>query len=133
MRTDREGDMGFMEAMVSMMVVAIALAMYIGATVGTVTVTSDPLDGFDIDSLGCEIADGCILVESDDYVDSYLSITGIKGLSVSISVPGDGSIRPETIVCGTMDTVSHSRSFSSVVDSDHGRAVVVIYEVSACA
>ncbi len=85
MIADCRGDMGFMEAMVSMIAVSVVIGMYVALVATASAAAYSPLEDFDVDSLDADISDGVRVSES--YLYMYLGSTDIRGLSVAVSIP----------------------------------------------
>ena len=130
MHPDRHGEMGFNEAIISMMAVSIILSLFL-VFVATSAVTSyDPLEGFDPDALEIEATEDITI--SHSYLYSCLATMDISGIEVTISVP---HFHEEKVVfdAGKITNLQSSRSFMRVIDYLNGRTVPAIIEVVAYA
>ena len=116
MRSDRRGDMGFMEAMVAFMAVTVMLTAFMGVLATTTVVTADPTESLDPGEFTGTI-------ESD----------GFRGAAVTVTVPGGFCPDIETFTVGDMDGMLYSRSIPGLVTDDSGRVLPAVYEVVLCA
>lgn len=130
MRSDRRGDLGFMEAMVAMMVVTMALVMFMGVSSSMVSFHSDPMDMFDGDSLNAKYADGKVVCDNSGTMDGFLMNSGASGVEVVVRIPGFCD-EPTKESSGTQEGNVCRRTFMSNVDGDGGRTLVAVFEVTA--
>lgn len=128
MIADCRGDMGFMEAMVSMIAVSVVIGMYVALVATASAAAYSPLEDFDVDSLDADISDGVRVSES--YLHMYLGSTDIRGLSVAVSIPffdeDEGSFS-----VGDTDGDGFSKRYVRVLDYENGRSVPAVIEVAA--
>lgn len=127
------GSMDFMEGIVATMAVAVVLTAFLGLVAGTEVEISDPLDGLDPGELTGEIVAGTYRPFFEEYVAEYADTHGIGWISVSVSIPGGFCDRPEAVSFGEAADPTDVRRFPTVVETDDGRRVISIVEVSACA
>ena len=124
------GEMGFNEAIISMMAVSIVLSLFLVFVATTSISAYDPMDGFNPDSLEVNVKDEVTVSES--YMFSCLGIMDIYGLTVIVTVPHfhDDSVRFDI---GKQSDLFYSQTYIRILDYDNGRAVPVIIEVIAYA
>lgn len=127
------GSMDFMEGIVATMAVAVVLAAFLGLVAGTAIEGSGPLDGIDPGELKGEIVAGEYRPLFGDYIAGYADAHGFGGISVRTEIPGDFCGTPETVSYGDASDPTDVRRFSTTVETDDGRRIVAIHEVSACA
>lgn len=132
MHEDDGGDMGFLESIIAMMVVVTVTAAFIGVLAYAAGVAADPTDGIDPDMVTGTIVDGEFFRGFEDYIQTYADARGLRGMSVSVTVPGGfcGQVQPYTY--GSMDGGLFSRVVTSLVPDDNGRSVLAVFEVTAC-
>ena len=121
------GDMGFNEAIVSMMAVCVVLGLYLLFVASSAVASYDPIEGFDPDALEIEIVDNISVSES--YMFTCLGTMDIIGMTVNISVPHFD--RMSSFSVGSESNLEYSQSYLRVVDYDNGRNVPVFIEVIA--
>ena len=107
MRSDRRGDMGFMEAIVAFMAVSVVLTAFMGALATTTVVTADPTGSLDPGEFTGVIEDGVFVPGFIEYIDGFA-------------------------VRGDMDGMLFSRTMSGHVADDAGRVLPAFYEVVLC-
>ena len=124
------GEMGFNEAIISMMAVSIVLSLFLVFVATTSISAYDPMDGFNPDSLELDAKDGITVSES--YMFSCLGIMDICGLTVIVTIPHfhDDSVRFDI---GKQSDLFYSQTYIRILDYDNGRAVPAIIEVIAYA
>jgi len=128
MNGDSHGDMGFAEAIVSMMAVAAVIGLYLVFAATSSVVAYDPLEGFDADALEAYIADGIEVSES--YMFMCLGTMDIRGMSVSVSIPHFDE-KGCTFSVGSITDLPYSQTYIRVLDYDNGRKVPAVIEVIA--
>ena len=131
MRFGCRGDMGFMEAMLSMMAVVLVLMAYLGSVASTITVTGDPVDPLEDLSLEASMVEGTVILESSDDLPGFIARNGYFGICVTVSVPFFSSDYYEVIV-GSMEGDLHTRSWTGLIPADGGRSIVAVYGVTVC-
>lgn len=132
MRSDRRGDMGFTESMLSAMAVTVVLMAFIASSATAIVTESDPMGGFDPSRLGGTVEDGVLVPDHRGYLLDHMSRSGCTGISVEAEVPG-GFVGPgEPVTVGSMDGPLESRRFLSMLDAGDGRVLPVVYEVTVC-
>jgi len=126
-----DGDMGFLEAMLAMMAVVLALTAFIGAAALLMAADADADLRFDLEKLGGEVADGEFKPAFEDYLQEYLDVTGRSYVSVETEVPG---FCERSVVSAGEDPGSGYFTLfrTSVVSCDGGRAVPAVFRVIAC-
>ena len=128
---DRRGEGGFMEAIIALMMVTIALTAFFGMLAYSEIGESD--DGISLDTGFIEdlkIIDGEIFGETEKQLDSFVEKNGLNGTRLTVKVAGTlsdavmvrSSGYEEGNNVGTM-----TGTFS--VDSDDGRVFAASYEV----
>lgn len=132
MRSDRRGDMGFMEAMVAFMAVSVVLTAFMGALATTTVVTADPTGSLDPGEFTGTIEDGVFVPGFVEYIDGFADTRGCDGVTVSVTVPGGFCEEVEPYVRGYMDGMLFSRTMSGHVADDAGRVLPAFYEVVLC-
>lgn len=130
MRSDRRGDIGFSEAIVAVIVVTMGLVAFIGVSSAFVSSHSDPLEGLDPDSFDAEVIDGTIVTYHHDFMKRFVSSSGASGMSITVSVPGGFADSPVTDVVGDRSGGMFTRSYVSAIDTDGGRTVAAVFEVT---
>jgi hypothetical protein len=123
---DARGDMGFMEAIVSLMAVTIVIGLYLAFVATSAAAAYDPMERFDIDSLDVDISDGVSIDVS--YLYACIAANDIAGISVTVTVPGFLEDVAEFRV-GNVAGLEHSRTFLRVLPFDNGRNIPVVVEV----
>jgi hypothetical protein len=126
-----DGDMGFLEAIMAMMAVVLALTAFLGAAALLIVADADTDLRFDLDRLGGEVSDGEFRPSYADYLQEYLDVTGRPYVSVEAEVPG---FCPRTAISAGVDPGSgYTTLFRTVaVPCDGGRAVPAVFRVVAC-
>ena len=129
---NRNGDMGFMEAVLSMMAVVLALTAFLGAAALLITADAESDLRFDAGMLGGEISGGEFIPSYGRYLQEYLDATGRLYVSVEAAVPG-GFCEDSLISAGTDPGSGYSTVFrTGSVDCDGGRKVPAVFRVSIC-
>ncbi len=130
---DTKGDMGFMEAVLSMMAVVLALTAFFGAVMLLTASDHGQSYRFDAGMLDGEITDGEFVPGYQDYLREYLDASGKKFVSVDAEIPGGfcGEIKKET--AGTDPGRGYTSLFSAGTASDDaGRRIPVWCRVVFC-
>lgn len=133
MINERRGDMGFMEAMVSFMAVALVLTAFIGVLAVTEVDSADPTEGLDPAMFTGTVEAQTFLPGFTEYIDRYVDANGLSGASVVVTVPGDYCEEPEAFVVGSMDGMLYGRQIPGTVTDDEGRTLPAMFEVMLCA
>lgn len=133
MRSDRRGDMGFMEAMVAFMAVTVMLTAFMGVLATTTVVTADPTESLDPGEFTGTIESNGFRSGCTEYVSVFVDIHGLRGAAVTVTVPGGFCPDIETFTVGYMDGMLYSRSIPGLVTDDSGRVLPAVYEVVLCA
>lgn len=128
---DKRGVGGFMESMVAMMVVTIALSMFMTAFAYTNTGDCEVHD-VSTDFLGSlSIEDGTIIGLDEDYLVEESERKGYRSMTVSIKVAGD--LMDIELSSGTRtdgcDQIIRNGTF--MLPSDDGGRYAAVYEVIA--
>ncbi|MGN0097794.1 MAG: hypothetical protein ACI38Y_00515 [Candidatus Methanomethylophilaceae archaeon] len=130
MRSDRRGDMGFMEAMIMVMIVSIVLMIYLGAAAALIHIHTDPLEGLDGEALCAEVESGQVVADNSGYMETYVSSVGASGMTVVTTVPGGFASVPLVESSGVTEGERHHRLFTSLIPADNGRMVTAVFEVT---
>ena len=130
MRSDRRGDMGFLEAMTMVMMVSIVLMLYLGAASALIHIHTDPLEGLEGEALDAKVESGQVVADNSTYMETYVSYTGASGMRVVTTVPGGFASQPLEESFGVMDGDRYTRMFTSQVQADNGRTVIAVFEVT---
>lgn len=133
MISERRGDMGFMEAMVSFMAVALVLTAFTGVLAVTEVDSADPTDGLDPRMFTGTIESRGFVPGFTGYIDRYVDSNGLSGASVVVTIPGDYCEEPEAFVIGSMDGMVYGRQIPGTVTDDSGRTLPAMFEVMLCA
>ena len=133
MRSDRRGDMGFMEAMVAFMAVTVMLTAFMGVLATTTVVTVDPTESLDPGEFTGTIEPDGFRSGFTEYVSAFVDTHGLRGAAVTVTVPGGFCPDIETFTVGDMDGMLYSRSIPGLVTDDSGRVLPAVYEVVLCA
>jgi hypothetical protein len=128
MISDRHADMGFMEAMISLMAVIAVLGLYLAFLTTSTVAAYDPMEGFDPDSLNVDVSDGVKIDESYLYV--CLGSYDVWGIGVTVSVPYF-SEEGQSITVGRTSEITSTKNFVRVLQYENGRCVPVIIGVVA--
>ena len=130
MRSDRRGDMGFLEAMTMVMVVSIVLMIYLGAAVALIHIHDDPLDALEGGALHAKVESGQVVADNSGYMETYVSSAGASGMRVVTTVPGGFASVPLVESIGVADGDRFTRMFTSLIPADNGRTVTAVFEVT---
>ena len=128
---NKRGEGGFMEAMVALMMVTIALTAFLGMLAYSEIGKSDDrvtLDTRFIEDL--QIIDGEIVGETEKQLDHFVEKNGLNGARLTVEVAGTLSDASLVRTSGTAvgDNVgTFTGSFS--ISSDDGRVFAASYEV----
>jgi len=121
------GDMGFNEAIVSMMSVCVIISIYLLFVASSAVASYDPMEGFDPDALEIGVVDDITVSES--YMFTCLGTMDIIGITVNISVPHFD--RMSSFSVGSESNLEYSQSYMRMLDYDNGRIIPVYIEVIA--
>ena len=133
MRSDRRGDMGFMEAMVAFMAVTVMLTAFMGVLATTMVVTADPTESLDPGEFTGTIEPDGFSSGFTEYVSVFVDTHGLRGAAVTVTVLGGFCPDTGTFTVGDMDGMLYSRSIPGLVTDDSGRVLPAVYEVVLCA
>jgi len=130
---DRKGDIGFMEAMMSMMVVILTLTAFIGAfsihmaheNAQRTIFEEDFQDSFSISGKG-------IVGDPTEAIIRMMEFEGFKGIVVRCSVPGMDSIPDRMFSAGEVTKSIESTKRLVTLGGDDGRSIPAIIEVAIC-
>ena len=128
---DKRGEGGFMEAMVALMMVTIALTAFIGMLAYSEIGKSD--DSVSLDTRFVEdlqIVDGNIAGETGKYLDRFVEKNGLNGTRLTVKVAGSLSDASLLRTSGTEEgnnVGTFTGTFS--IPSDDGRTFAASYEV----
>ena len=129
---DDHGDMGFLEAMLAMMAVVLALTAFIGAAALLIAADADTDLRFDLEELGGEIVGGEFVPSYEDYLQEYLDVTGRAFVSVEAEVPG-GFCQKSVLSAGADPGSGYATLFRTVaVPCEGGRMFPAVFRVIAC-
>jgi len=128
MISDRHGEMGFMESMVSMMAVTIVIGLYIAFVATSAATTYAPLNDFDPKSAEITLGDGIEMSES--YLYMFLATGKVDGISVTVSVPIFFE-ESRTFTVGDTSGPEYSATYLLLLDHSGGRKVPAVAEVRA--
>ena len=132
MKTDRRGDMGFMDAMVGFIAATIVLSAFLGVVIGVAAYGGDPSSALDPGRFSGTVEGGEFKPGYIGYMGDYLDSSGCRGISVSVLIPGGFCEQPEPTTIGSMDGELFSRTFVSMVRDDSGRIFPAVFEVVLC-
>ncbi len=128
MISDLHADMGFMEAMISLMAVIAVLGMYLAFLATSTAAAYDPLEGFDPDSLELDVSNGITVSES--YLYGCLGSYDVLGIEVSVSIPYF-SDQEQTFLVGSTSGFESTSRYVRVLPYENGRCVPVVIGVVA--
>ena len=126
MISDRHADMGFMEAMISLMAVIAVLGMYMAFLASSSIAAYDPLEDMDPGSLDVDISDGVKVSES--YMYRCLGEFDIVGMQVTVTIPYFSN-EEYSFMVGKVSDISSSKRFSEVLEYENGRHIPAVIEV----
>ena len=123
---DKRGEGGFMEAMLALMMVTVALTAFLSmlayCEIG-VSLDTDFIED-------ARLIDGRIVIEADDRLDRFVDLNGLNGARLSIRIAGTLSDASLTRSSGTEDGDNVSAINGTFpIGSDDGRVFVASYEV----
>ena len=133
---DKENHMtaaiGFMEAMVAMMVVVTALMVYLSSAGALLVAGDDPVAGFDTDSLGLDYGDRRLEALSEDYIRGFVDGGSASGVLVVATMPGTDF---GDVMFSYGDMTGHRSSAVSlgITECGSGRWMATVFEVTVCA
>ncbi len=129
---NREGDMGFLEAMLAMMAVVLTLTAFLGAAALLMVADADTDLRFDLEKLGGEVSNGEFVPSYEDYLQEYLDVTGRTYVSVEADVPG-GFCEKSALSMGEDPGSGYATLFkTTTVSCDGGRILPAVFRVIAC-
>ncbi len=125
---DSKGDMGFNEAMLSMMVVSLVLGAYLIFISGAAVADYDPIEDFEVDSLNLDTSDGVEI--SSSYLFICLATMDVSGISVDVIIPGfiEDVYHLEVGECNGSE---YSKNYIRVCEYADGRTVPAVIKVVA--
>ena len=128
---NKRGEGGFMEALVALMMVTIALTAFLGILAYSEIGSSDDemtLDTGFIEKL--RLVDGDITGETDRQLELFIEKNGLNGTRLTVEVAGtlsDSSMVRDYGTCEGNNVGTMTGTFS--IDSDDGRVFAASYEV----
>ncbi len=129
---DKQGDMGFLEAMLAMMAVVLTLTAFLGAAALLMVADADTDLRFDLEKLGGEVSGGDFVPSYEGYLQEYLDVTGRMYVSVEAEVPG-GFCEKSILSLGEDPGSGYQTLFrTAVVQCDGGRVLPAVFRVIAC-
>ena len=129
---NRSGEMGFMEAVLSMMAVVLALTAFLGAAALLISADSEEDLRFNVGMLGGEIINGEFVPSYECYLQEYLDASGKTYVSVEADVPGE-FCEDSSVSLGTDPGSGYSTLFRTMsIGCDGGRKVPAIFRVTIC-
>ena len=128
---DKRGEGGFMEAMLALMMVTIALTAFLSMLAYCEIGGSDDEISLDTDFIeDAQLIDGKIVIEADDRLDRFVDMNGLNGARLSIRIAGTLSDASLIRSSGTEDGDNVSAINGTFpIGSDDGRVFVASYEV----
>lgn len=132
MRSDSRGDSGFAEAMVSLMVVTVVLAVFLSALASILPESGGHAAVLDMSRFTGEVVDGTFVPHFIDYASSFPDASGARGISVSVTVPGGICAPMEPFTFGSMDGSLESVSKVVTLTDDDERSFPALVEVVVC-
>jgi len=128
---DKRGEGGFMEAMVALMMVSIALTAFLGMLAYSEIGESDDtitLETRFIEDL--QIVDGEIVGETENQLDRFVEKNGLNGTRLTVKAAGTLSDASLVRTSGTTEG-NNVGTFTGTfpIDSDDGRVFAASYEV----
>lgn len=127
MLNNRKGDMGFGEAAISVIAVVLILNAFAVAVAGH-DYSNDPGE-LDFGMLDFNIIGGEFVLDSVEYVESYIQRESLNGLELKVSCPLYEDYRCSF---GSGTEYNFIYSGTGVAHDDCGRTVPVVYRVSVC-
>ncbi len=126
MMLNRSGEMGFMEAIISMIAVVSVLGIYFVFVASGSMLSADLTESFDPDSLHINAVDGINIDES--YLFIYLAENDLEGVSVSIDIPFFTN-DPFEFSIGERSALEYSNRYLTSIDYDNGRVLPAIIDL----
>lgn len=130
MRFDKKGDIGFPEAMMSVMIVTVVLTLFLGAFVLNSNNSSDDLT-FNEEIIN-DFSIECSELKYNGDTEAYVQKNGYTGVSILCTVPGEFIDCDLTVSCGTLDGSMFSDRYLVTIKADDGRSIPVLFEVAVC-
>jgi hypothetical protein len=129
MLSDSRGEMGFMEAMVSILTVTIVISMYLAFAATASATAYEPLSDFDPESLEFEITDSVQPILMTD-LDTYIIDKDLRGLRITMAIPYfmEGTVVYQT---GDEGGLEHQARYFMLLSAVGGRTLPTILEVEA--
>ena len=128
---DKRGEGGFMEAMVALMMVTIALTAFLGMLAYSEIGTSEDTISLDTKFIeDLQIVDGKIIGDTDKQLDHFVEKNGLNGTRLTVKTAGTLSNASLLRSSGTEDgnnVGTITGTFS--IRSDDGRTFAASYEV----
>lgn len=124
----RRGDLGFGEAVISMIAVVIVLNAFAFA-VASFDAGSDP-EGPDFRMLKGHVVEGRYVFDSEGYLQSYFERHGFSGLCLKVSIPTSAEDYVISLGSDTAYRMVHSRT--GLVRGDSGAVLPAVYRVFVC-
>lgn len=125
---NRRGDMGFGEAVISMIAVVIVLNALIFAVVSYDTGSDH--EGPDFRMLDGHVSEGRYVLDSEEYLQAYFERHGFSGLCLKVSIPT--STEDYIISIGSDTGYNAIHSGTGLVRSDSGAVLPAVYKVFVC-
>jgi len=132
MRMNKKGDIGFLEAIMAVMLVTIALSAYLGIFVLNATEDAYEPEKIDRDIVNtlC-IEDNRIEGDLIPELERIIEQKGYRGITVRCYVPGDLAITEE-FHSGSMEGHISGERFLKNLYATGNRKIPVIFEVAIC-
>lgn len=127
MKKNHRGEMGFMESMVSMMAVIVVIGLYLVFVTTSVVTAYSPLEDLDPESLIIDSPGGPEISESYAYM--FVMNEGLKGMTITLSVPW--FFEPKKMTIGVSSDAEYSQTFLSMTENPNGRMLPAMVEVRA--
>jgi hypothetical protein len=135
MRLNKRGNLGFPEAIMAAMIVTLSLTMYMGLLALN---TADVEEGQSV-QVDHRIFEALVLDEGEIVGDieqpliSEMERHGLRGISLTLEVPGELGFNGRHIIIGNMDGRIDSERFIHLLRTNNGMAVPTVIEVAVCA
>jgi hypothetical protein len=133
MKINRKGDLGFPEAIMSVMVVTLVLTAYIGmfALDNARSDTHAPDSDRNIVN-GITIVDRTVSGDIVQELTAFIEKNGYRGMMVRCIVPGNLAEVGIEFAAGNMDGQVTGERFIRSIPSDDHRLIPVVFEVAIC-
>lgn len=130
MKLNRRGDIGFPEAMISVMMVTIVLTAYLGAFVLHTADIEEKAPEFDRRiTQTASVAEGKIVMNINDALSDFLNRSGCKGVIVKCSAFHNRTTIVSDASEGIQEGKIISERYSQVLKGDEGRIYTATFEV----